>query len=188
MGRPSYSQPMRVLRLLCYAAMFSGALATAADRNWKTGVWATASNGRVYVIESASEFISGEAPEAGAAPLSATSGSAVQYAIEQQTLYVLDGEKVEHPLRLVGSSPKYSTSYQALGGGHYIKAVSPGGTRVTLEDGSRWDMDPRQYFAVADWQPDDLISVRRSTSDKAFAFEVDNTSRDDGALANRLTR
>ena len=179
---------MRVLRLLCFAVIVTGALASAAERSWKTGVWATTSSGRVYVIEAATEFISGEAPETGAAPLSATSGSAVQYAIEQQTLYVLDREKVEHPLRLVGSSPKYSTAYGALGGGHYIKAVSPGGTRVTLEDGSRWDMDPRQHFAVADWQPDDLISVRRSNDDKAFAFEVDNTSRDDGALANHLTR
>ena len=179
---------MRVLTWLCLALLFTGSLSAAADRSWKTGVWATGSSGRVYVIESAAEFISGEAPETGAAPMSVTSGSAVQYAIEQQTLYVLDGEKVEHPLRLVGSSPKYSTSYGAVGGGHYIKAVSQGGTRVTLEDGSRWDMDPRQYFAVADWQPDDLISVRRSTNDKAFAFEVDNTSRDDGALANRLTR
>ena len=179
---------MRVLTGLLLAWLITGSLAPAADRSWKTGVWAAASTGRVYVIESTSEFISGEAPENGAAPMSATSGSAVQYAIEQQTLYVLDGEKVEHPLRLVGSSPKYSASYGALGGGHFIKAVSPGGTRVTLEDGSRWDMDPRQYFAVADWQPDDLISVRRSIDDKAFAFEVDNTSRDDGALANHLTR
>ena len=179
---------MRMPTLLCLALLFTGSVTTTAERNWKTGVWATASSGRTYVIESASEFISGEAPEAVAAPLSVTSGSAVQYAIEQQILYVLDGEKVEHPLRLVGSSPKYSAAYGAVGGGHFIKAVSPGGTRVTLEDGSRWDMDPRQHFAVADWQPDDLISVRRSTDDKAFAFEVDNTSRDDGALANHLTR
>lgn len=179
---------MRVPTLLCLALLFTGSLAIGAERSWKTGTWATTSSGRVYIIESASDFISGEAPDAGAAPLSATSGSTVQYAIEQQTLYVLDGEKVEHALRLVGSSPKYSNAYGAMGGGHYIKAVSPGGTRVTLEDGSRWDMDPRQYFAVADWQPDDLISVRRSTDDKAFAFEVDNTSRDNGALANHLTR
>jgi len=179
---------MRVHTLLCLTLLVAGALAVAAERNWKPGVWATSSDGRIYIIESASEFISGEVPEGGAAPMSATSGSAVKYAIEQQTLYVLDGEKVEHPLRLMGSSPKYSTSYGALGGGHFIKVVSPGGSRITLEDGSRWDMDPRQYFAVADWGPDDLISVRRSNDDKAFAFEVDNTSLDDGALANHLTR
>lgn len=179
---------MRVLTLFCLALLSTGPLTTAAERSWKSGVWAAGPTGGVYIIESASEFISGEASDAAAPPLSAASGSAVQYAIEQQTLYVLDGEKVEHALRLVSTSPKYSTSYSALGGGHYIKAVAPGGTRVTLEDGSRWDMDPRQHFAVADWAPDDLISVRRSTDDKAFAFEVDNTSRDDGALANHLTR
>jgi hypothetical protein len=63
-----------------------------------------------------------------------------------------------------------------------------GGKLVTLEDGSQWDIDPRVQFVVADWQPDDLISIRRSTDEPAFAFEIDNTSRDDGALANLRAR
>ena len=46
----------------------------------------------------------------------------------------------------------------------------------------------RQHFAVADWHPDDLIAVRRSTSDPDFAFEVDNTTQDDGAMANYRVR
>ena len=180
---------MRVPTALCLTAVFlCGVLVTAADRSWKTGTWASASSGPVYVIESATEFISGSALENGASPFSATAGMAVQYAIEQRMLYVLDGDKVEHPLRLVSASMKYSPTYDALGGGHFIKAVSRDGTRVTLEDGSRWDVDPRVSFSVVDWQPDELVSVRRSSDDKAFAFEVDNTSRDDGALANRLTR
>jgi len=63
-------------------------------------------------------------------------------------------------------------------------SIRPGGTQLTLEDGSRWDIDPRQYFAVANWQPDDLISIRREESDPDFSFEVDNTTQDDGSLAN----
>ena len=180
---------MRVPTSLCLTAVvLCGVLATAADRSWKTGTWATASSGPAYVIESATEFISGDVPENGASPFSATPGIVVQYAIEQRMLYVLDADKVEHPLRLVGASPKYSASYGAVGGGHFIKAVAADGTRLTLEDNSRWDIDPRVSFSVTEWQPDDLVSVRRSIDDKAFAFEVDNTSRDDGALANHLTR
>ena len=62
------------------------------------------------------------------------------------------------------------------------------GVSVTLEDGSRWDIDPRVQFSVADWQPDDLVTLRRSTDDPAYRYEVDNTSRDDGALANYRVR
>ena len=64
-----------------------------------------------------------------------------------QTVYVLDAKRAEHALTLLGIADKYSKSYAAVGSGHYIKAVAPGGTQVTLEDGSRWDIDDRQHFA-----------------------------------------
>jgi hypothetical protein len=179
---------MRVPVLFASALLLTAALTSAAERTWKTGTWAFPPHDRVYVIESATEFITGEAPEPNASTVAASAGDAVQYAVEQRTLVVLGADKTEHVLRLVSSTPKYSSDYAALGGGHYIKTVSPGGARVTLEDGSRWDVDARVRFAVAEWEPDDLISVRRSNDDDAFVFEIDNTSRDDGALSNHLAR
>lgn len=61
-------------------------------------------------------------------------------------------------------------------------------SRVTLEDGSRWDMDPRAHFSVAEWQADVLVTVRRSSDDPLFPFNVSNTTRDDGAVGKRLSR
>jgi len=179
---------MRVPTLLGLALIIAAALTSAAERTWKTGAWAFAPSGRIYVIESATEFITGEAPESDAVAIAATVGEAVQYAVEQRTLFVQAPDKTEHALRLVSAAAKYSAAYSAIGGGHFIKMVTAAGGRVTLEDGSRWDIDPRVRFAVAEWEPDDLISIRRSNDDKAFAFEIDNTSRDDGALTNHLAR
>lgn len=157
-----------------------------AERAWKEGVWAPR-DGRTYVIETAREVITARPTGAQDPPLDAAPGTAVQFAIEDRRVYVRAGT-TEHVLDLVASAPKYADTYGALGSGHYITAVAPGGTTVTLEDGSRWDVDPRQHFAVAGWQPDDLISVRRSTSDPDFAYEIDNTSQDDGAPANFRVR
>jgi hypothetical protein len=178
---------MRLMLSLAWVIAASAA-AVMAQRAWTTGTWSASTDARVFVIESARDFISGEARDGDSPPASATAGTSVQFAIDGQTLYVLDQDNVERSLRLVGSTPKYTSNYSAIGGGHYIRAVAPGGTRVTLEDGSRWDIDPRAHFSVAGWESEDLITVRRSSSDRAFAFSVDNTSRDDGALANRLSR
>lgn len=163
--------------------------ASAADRKWQTGAWAAPTEAGAYVIETARDVITGEAAGGSGEPaLASAPGSRVQFAIDGKTLYVLDADKVEHALTLLGSVAKYSNTYAALGGGHYVTSVASGGTSITLEDGSRWDMDPGQHFAIAGWQADDLISVRRSTSSPAFAYEVDNTSQDDGALANHRAR
>jgi len=177
---------MRLLPHLALVLLLTHGLA-GAERAWKPGVWAFPPSGRTFVIESTTDFITGEAP-ADDATLAATVGDSVQYAVEQGALVVLDAQTREHSLRLVSSVRKYSSTYDALGGGHYIKAVARDGSRVTLEDGSRWDVDARLRFAVADWAPDELISIRRSNDDPAFAFEIDNTSRDDGALTNHLIR
>jgi hypothetical protein len=179
---------MRAVVAICVLLLCS-AVSAVAERAWRTGTWADRREGRVYVIESAREVITGEATAAdNERSLAAEPGTTVQFAIEGRTLYVLDAEKVEHTLTLVESVAKYSNDYAALGGGHYLKAVAPDGRSVTLEDGSRWDMDPLQQFVVAGWQPDDLITVRRSTDDPAFAYEVDNTSQDNGTLANHRAR
>jgi hypothetical protein len=189
-ARAAYSGVMRSATGIA-ALLWLGLLIVpvAAERAWKVGTWGPRGEGRVFVIETARDLITVEAAEGtDETALEATEGHRAQFAIESSTVYILDSKKVEHRLTLRSSAAKYATSYSALGGGHYIKSVAPGGTSLTLEDGSRWDVDPRQYFAVAAWQPDDLISIRRSNSDPAFAFEVDNTSQDDGSLANYRVR
>lgn len=178
---------MRLLVSAAFLLLFTHGLASA-EHAWKPGVWAFPPDGRTYVVESATDFITGDAPEDSTTAIAAIAGEPLQYAVEQNTLVVLDAEKREHSLRLVSSVRKFTGNYDALGGGHYIKAVARDGSRVTLEDGSRWDIDARLRFAVSEWAADDLISIRRSNDDPGFAFEIDNTSRDDGALANHLIR
>jgi hypothetical protein len=161
------------------------------QRVWKQGTWTEPPDARTYAIETATEIITARDPEARTArALDVPEGAAVSYVIVDagRSLIVRDSSQTEHRLTLLGTKPKYSTSYAAAGGGHYIKSVAPGGASVTLEDGSRWDIDPMVRFSVADWESDDLVTVRRSTDDPAFAYEVDNTSRDDGALANYRAR
>jgi len=175
---------MRVVPAICVLLVLAVS-ATAAQRVWQKGAWGSRTSSGLYTIETATDVITGEA--SGGEPLTATAGTAVQFAIEGQALYVREGD-AERRLTLTDSGPKYSKNYAAIGGGHFIKTVAAGGTQVTLEDGSRWDIDPRQYFAVANWQSDDLISIRREESDPAFSFEIDNTSRDDGSLANFRVR
>jgi hypothetical protein len=180
---------MRLAFVACILVLCACAPTAGAERAWRTGAWAEPHEGRVYVIEAARDIVTGEVDSArNEPPLTAEPGTSVQFAIEGRTLYVLDAAEVEHALTLVGSASKYSSDYSALGGGHYVKAVARDGQSITLEDGSRWDMDPLQHFAVAGWQADDLITIRRSTDDPAFAYEIDNTSQDDGSLANHRAR
>lgn len=160
-----------------------------AQRAWREGIWAAPPAPRLVAIETDTEIVSAqESDESDPGGWAGKPGEPVRYLIDRSTLYLLDRDNHEHALRVIESAPKYSSEYGALGGGHYIKSVAPGGLSLTLEDGTRWDIDPRQHFAVAGWSPDDLITVRRSTDDPAFAFEIDNTSQDDGALANRRVR
>ena len=172
---------MRLLTAICTLLLFATSGA-GAERAWKTGTWLARSSAGAYVLETDTHIVTAEAGSADA--LAATPGTEVKCAVESNTLYVLDANGREHTLRLIESDPKYSRNYPAVGSGHFVKSVAPGGTQVTLEDGSRWDIDARQYFAVAGWQPDDLISIRREEGDPAFSFEIDNTTQDDGALAN----
>jgi len=168
-------------------------LASAAqERVWKQGMWATPTAEtaeRLVAIETSTEMVTARPADSDASSTwIGTPGDPLRYILSGSTLYLIDSQDREHTLQVVESASKYSNDYGALGGGHYIKSVASGGRSITLEDGTRWDIDPRQQFAVAGWSADDLIAVRRSTDDAAFAFELDNTSRDDGALANRRVR
>jgi hypothetical protein len=175
---------MRMVSAICVLLALVSSV-SAAERAWRNGTWAPGTSSGAYVIETRTDVITGES--GSGETLTATSGTAVQFATEGQTLYIRDGNS-EHALKLTGSGPKYAKNYASVGSGHFIKSVAPGGAQVTLEDGSRWDIDARQHFAVAGWQPDDLISIRREEGDPDFSFEIDNTTQDDGSLANFRVR
>lgn len=160
----------------------------AQERAWLEGAWGSQPTGGRVVVETATEILIAQPEDGDEATWAGRPDEPVRYRREGTTLRIQDAQHGEHALRIVESRPKYTTEYREIGGGHYIKSVSPGGRSVTLEDGTRWDMDSRQHFAVAGWNPDDLITVRRSTDDPAFAFEIDNTTQDDGALANLRVR
>lgn len=160
----------------------------AQERAWRQAIWAAEQPQGLAAIETTADIVTARPSDADGTAWIGKPGDPVRYVREGTTLHLLDAENREHTLQVVESAPKYSVEYAAIGGGHYITSVASGGTAVTLEDGSRWDIDPRQHFAVAGWSPDDLITIRRSTDDPAFAFEIDNTTQDDGALANRRVR
>jgi hypothetical protein len=76
--------------------------------------------------------------------------------------------------------------YSAIGPGHFIQSVSDDGALITLEDKSRWAIDPRVRFKTMHWQHDAGISVRRATPENGFTYELDNIDEDDGVLARYL--
>lgn len=178
-------EPMHAMRIGLLMLLL--VMGLSAQRQWSTGSWDTTSAGREYILEGKDEFLTVEL-EPSDVPFNAVAGTTVQYAVDQRTISVRDGAGAERSFRVIKTAAKYSNDYSAVGGGHFIKAVSADGSRVTLEDGSRWDMDPRAHFSVAEWQADDLVTIRRSADDPDFPFNVSNTSRDDGAVAKHLAR
>jgi hypothetical protein len=171
------------------AVMITASAVTAAaqDRPWKEGTWVAPPDERSYAIETERDIlVLADSPSGGTRRFSPIAGEAVKYVSvdDPRGVRVLDQHTGEHTLVLIRQRPKYSADYSAIGGGHFITSVGEGGASLVLEDGSRWDIDPLVRFSVEDWEPNDLITVRRSNDDPAFSFEIDNTSRDDGALAN----
>jgi len=76
--------------------------------------------------------------------------------------------------------------YDAPGSGHRLRAVAEDGRYLTLEDGSRWEIHPRDRFRTVDWEPDAGISVRTTRADDGYGYEIVNTTEDDGALARYI--
>ena len=178
---------MRTVVAICAVALTVIVTSSAAERVWQDAVWGARTNG-TYLLETSREIVTASAT-VDSGDLTVAPGEPIQVAIEGRLVYVRHGSGPERSLALIEAAQKYSSEYRAVGSGHYIKSLTPGGAQVVLEDGSRWDTDPRQHFAVADWQVEDLISVRRADDeDKQFAFELDNTTQDDGTLANYRIR
>ena len=126
----------------------------------------------------------------------ATTGDMVTFAVEKNTVYVRDSRGTEHKLRLIKKTERTRTeaplrkpAYQALGGGHLVRGVTDGGRYVTLEDGSRWEISPRDLYLSADWEASANISVRQlPRAEDGFPYELINTTTDDGAVAKYVPR
>ena len=120
-------------------------------------------------------------------------GAPVSFALDKNTVYVRDENGVEHKLRVTKKTPKTEAgpaaqTYSALGSGHLLREVAPDGRYVVLEDGSTWEIHPRDRFQTADWEPNASMAVRTTRSEDGFGFEVVNTTTDEGALARLAPR
>jgi hypothetical protein len=78
--------------------------------------------------------------------------------------------------------------YSALGAGHLLRDVSSDGRFITLEDGSRWEVIPRDQFTSVEWQPPAAMAVRTTRGEDGFDYEVVNTNDDEGVLAKFLPK
>jgi hypothetical protein len=119
-------------------------------------------------------------------------GGKATFALEKSTVYVRDQDgqhklrlvkKIEHPRAEASRKPVYS----ALGGGHVVRAVSEAGRYVTLEDGSRWEIEAGSRYETSEWESSANVTVRASREDAGFGYELINTSTDEGALANLVS-
>jgi hypothetical protein len=133
----------------------------------------------------------------GRQSIDVTVGGMVRFALEKSAVYVRDQDGKEHKLRLIKKIDRAGTpasdaakkAYPALGGGHVVRAVSDAGRYVTLEDGSKWEIDPWARYLTVEWESSASVTVRPALrEDAGFGYELINTSTDDGALANLVPR
>ena len=127
-------------------------------------------------------------------------GAAVTFAVEKNAVYIRDGSGAEHKLRLVKKTARAraapaaqatpttaSSAYAGLGGGHFVRAVSGDGRYVTLEDGSRWEIAPQDWYQTVDWEASANVAVRTFPQpENGFGYQLTNTTIDEGVAANYL--
>jgi len=119
-------------------------------------------------------------------------GAMVTFAVEKNSVYIRMGDGSERRLRLIKKSDRIASEsgqksgYAGLGGGHVLKAIAEKGRLITLEDGSRWEISPRDLYQTADWEPSANITVRALPREEGgFGYELINTSTDEGAVARQ---
>ena len=90
-------------------------------------------------------------------------------------------------LRLIYKlKPAPPLTYEAVGGGHLLRTVAGEGRYITLEDGSRWDVIPEEWFTSVGWQPQAAMTVRVARGRDGFDYQLVNTNDDEGVLAKLL--
>jgi hypothetical protein len=169
-------------RLALFALIVCVAItADAADRKWQTGTWRDSGDARTYVILARTVRLHLEdAPASEKRAIEMATSGPVTFAVEGNRAFVRDAKGAEHELHVLRS---VDLNYTATGSGHFVKAISADGLTLTLEDNSVWDLDPLSQHFTIEWQAFDGISVRRSGPDQDFDYEIDNTAKDEGALA-----
>jgi hypothetical protein len=170
-------------RLLALSALIvcASAAAHAADRKWQTGSWRDSGDARTYVIVAKTvRWHLEDVPATEKRTIAAAASGLVTFAVEGNRVFVRDAKGAEHELHVLRS---VDLNYTATGSGHFVKAVSADGLRLTLEDNSVWDLDPLSQHFTIEWQPFEGISVRRSDPEQDFNYEIDNTVKDEGAPA-----
>jgi hypothetical protein len=168
-------------------------LVCAAQRAWQDGNWAkplampeVGTPYRNYAIETSLVRLDlQETVERGIAAIVSAPDTPVMFAIDGETVYVKQGDS-ERALRLIQRSEKLKT-YAAAGGGHYITAMADQGLTLTLEDNSKWEVDPRGQYKSATWQTMQGVWVRLIPQENGFNYELANTDVDEAVLA-RLAR
>jgi len=98
----------------------------------------------------------------------------------------IERERLER-LRRAYPSASLSSTYVGVGGGHWVSEVSDGGTIVTLEDGSLWEISALDRVDTALWLPTTSITVLESRS-PVGNYKYILINKDDGekALAKYL--
>jgi hypothetical protein len=179
--------------ILPIIALVACAELAVAQRTWENGVWAkpmvvpnVGTPYRNYAIETDRIRLDlQETITSGKAAIPAKVEAPVAFAIDGDMVYVKDGD-AERALRLIKRAEKLR-SYSAAGGGHFITVVANEGLRITLEDNSVWEIDPRGQFKSANWLVEQGISVRSIQEESGFNYELGNTDTDEAVLA-RLAR
>jgi endonuclease YncB( thermonuclease family) len=186
-------------QIVFVALAVAAASAAGAERDWQPGVWAKPAadsvsppGTREYVIDTDTLRLRVRDTIAPGHPsVSAPAGTAVTFAIDGTTVFVRQGA-TERALRLIERIKK--EVYTATGGGHYVTAIDGGGLTVTLEDGSKWAVDPNRQFLTAHWKPYDEVTVSRltlqprmaslpATAPSEFEYFINNLDDDEGAAA-----
>jgi hypothetical protein len=144
---------------------------------------------RVFVLETETQRLElRDAVSVGKRSIDVVIGAPVTFALDKNTAYVRDERGVEHKFRvtkktLLTESGPSAQRYAALGSGHLLREVSADGRYLMLEDGSRWEIHPRDRFQTVDWERDASISVRTTRPEDGFDHEIVNTQVDEGVLA-----
>ncbi len=150
---------------------------------------------RVFVIETAdARYELRDTVPITHRSIDVTIGAPVTFAVEKNVVYVRDADGTEHKLRLTKKTTKTEADaptanhYAALGGGHLLREIDEQGRYVMLEDGSRWEIHPRDRFQTADWEPSASLTVRTTRAEDGYGYEIVNTQTDEGALARFVPR